>query len=113
MTDEAMKRKILMNHIKLQERTIEQIVRYAIDEFNIQSCYAARLNARLSEIDGEEYFEADGRRTQARNTLAKIADMAEVKIGFESLTGTTRLEGEPIDFHWCEAFIMCEEDCDV
>ena len=110
MTDEAIKRKILMNHIKLQERTIEQIVRYAVDEFNAQSYYTAQLNARLSEIDGEEYFEADGRRTQARYTLANIAELAGVEFEYKNREGCTHRDGEPVTFRWCEAQIINEED---
>ena len=113
MTDEAIKRKILMNHVKLQERTIEQIVEFVVQQFNVQSYYAALLSEEFvsGESEGvESYFEADGRRSQARNTLAKIAELAGVEFEYKNREGCTHRDGEPVTFRWCEAQIISEED---
>lgn len=106
MTDEAIKKKILMNTIKLQERTIEQIVRYAAEQYNNCSYYAELLNARLDKIEGEAYFEADGRRSQARDMLSKIAEMADVKIEYVPRRCITHVEDDQVTYKWSEAYVV-------
>lgn len=93
------------------EKIIRLLLTNALSEFNAWSHSSAMMSARLSEIDGEEYFEAEGRRMQARVMLEDIARVLAVEVKYKGKKDSTMCEGEKVPVYWREAYIDWGEVC--
>lgn len=105
-----LEKKILMNHIELQDKAIREIVNGAVADYNMQASLHADANARfLSERDLEYYIEKEARRTHAREVLDRIARTLGVKVKYDYCELTTTVDGETKTLTYLGADVDDEE----
>lgn len=89
---------------------IKGILENAVVEFNAWSHCSAVMNVRLrSEVYDFEYYEAEGRRMQARVMLEDIARAVNIEVKYRGRHGTTTCDGEEAPIYWREAYIEWKE----